>query len=91
MDPCIHPYVIRFGFYGLYRIGHVTLDWALMTSLVERWRLETHTFHLLVGEMTITLKDVAIILGLWIHGPPVTDTCDFNVLSLCQELLGVIP
>ena len=55
-----------------------------------RWRPETHTFHLPVGEMTITLHDVAIILGLRIHGPQVTDTCDFDVSSLCQELLGVI-
>ena len=90
MDPRIHPYVIRSGFYGLYPIGHVTLDWALIMSLVERWRPETHTFHLPVGEMTITLQDVAIILGLQIHGPPVTGTCDFDVSLLCQELLGVI-
>ena len=41
--------------------------------------------------MTITLQDVAIILGLRIHGPPVTSTFDFYVSSLCQELLGVIP
>ena len=41
--------------------------------------------------MTITLHDVTIILGLRIHGPPVTGTCDFDVTSLCQEPLGVIP
>ena len=83
MDPHICSYVIRSVFYGMYRIGHVTLDWALITSLVERWCLETHTFHLPVGEMTITLQDVVIILGLRIHGPPVTGTCDFDVSSLC--------
>ena len=49
-----------------------------------------HTFHLLIREKTITLQDVAIILGLRIHGPPVTSTCDFDVSSLCQEFLGVI-
>ena len=59
--------------------------------MVERWRPETHTFHLPVEEMTITLQDVVIILGLRIHGPSVTGTCDFDVSLLCQELLGVIP
>ncbi|RVW84511.1 Serine/threonine-protein phosphatase 7 long form-like [Vitis vinifera] len=64
MDSRLRPYIIRSGFYGVYRIGHITLDWGLITSLVERWRPETHTFHLPVGEMTITLQDVAVILGL---------------------------
>ena len=62
----------------VYRIGHITLDWGLITSLVERWRLETHTFHLPIGEMTITLQDVAVILGLRIHGLPITGTCDID-------------
>ena len=53
-------------------------------SLVERWSFETHTFHLLVGEMTITLQDVVIILGLWIHGSPVTGTCDFVVSGVAK-------
>ena len=30
-------------------------------------------------------------MGLQIHRPPVTGTCDFDVSSLCQEMLGVIP
>ena len=75
MDIRIQPYVIRFGFYGIYRLGHIAIDWPLITSLVERWRPETHTFHVPVGEMTITLQDVAILLGLRIHGPAVTGTC----------------
>ena len=79
MDPRIRLYVIQFSFYGLYRIKHVTLDWDLITSLVERWRPKTYTFHLPIGEMTITLQDVTIILSLQIHGPLVTDTCDFDV------------
>ncbi|CAL1384848.1 unnamed protein product [Linum trigynum] len=36
--------------------------------MAERWRPETHTFNLLEGEMTITLKDVAILTGLSISG-----------------------
>ncbi|RVX07230.1 Serine/threonine-protein phosphatase 7 long form-like [Vitis vinifera] len=78
MDPRLRPYIIRSGFYGVYRIGHITLDWGLITSLVERWRPETHTFHLPVGEMTITLQDVTVILGLRIHGLPITGTCDID-------------
>ena len=75
MDIRIQPYVIRSGFYGIYRLGHIAIDWPLITSLVERWRPKTHTFHVPVGEMTITLQDVAILLGLRIHGPAVTGTC----------------
>ncbi|RVW94352.1 Serine/threonine-protein phosphatase 7 long form-like [Vitis vinifera] len=91
MDSRLRPYIIRSGFYGVYRIGHITLDWGLITSLVERWRPETHTFHLPVGEMTITLQDVAVILGLRIHGLPITGTCDIDWSLLCYELLGVTP
>ena len=39
----------------------------------------------------IMLQDVAIILGLCIHGPTVTRRCVFNVAELCGELLGVTP
>ena len=88
---CIRPYMIRAGFYGVYHLGHIMIDWLLITSLVERWQPETHTFHFPVGEMTITLQDVAIILGLRIDGPAVTETCVLDVVELCGELLGVTP
>ena len=88
---CIRPYAISVGFYGIYLLGHITIDWPLITSLVERWRPKTHVFHVPVGEMTITLQDVAVILGLRIHGPVVTGTYVFDVVALCEELLGVIP
>ena len=91
MDIRIRPYVIRAGFYGVYLLGHIRIDWPLITCLVERWRLETHKFHVLVGDMTITLQDVALILGLRIDGPVITWTCVFNVAELCGELLGVTP
>jgi hypothetical protein len=47
------------------------MDEALLTGLVDRWRPETHTFHLPFGEMTVTLKDVAMLTGLSIRGRPV--------------------
>ena len=83
------PYVIRAGFYGVYRLGHIMIDWPLITRLVKRWRPGIHTFHVPVGEMMITLQDVAIILGLCIDGPAVTGTCVLDVTELCEELLGV--
>ena len=52
---------------------------------------ETHTFYLPVGEMTITLQDVVVILGLRIHGLPITGTCDIDWSLLCYKLLGVTP
>ena len=91
MDLRIRPYVIRAGFYGIYRLGHIMIDWLLITCLVERWRPKTHTFHVPVGEMTITFQDVNIILGLCIEGPAVTGTCMFNVAELCGDLLSVTP
>ena len=48
------------------------MDGALLTAFVDRWRPETHTFHLPCGEMTVTLQDVAMILGLPLDGLPVT-------------------
>jgi hypothetical protein len=44
------------------------MDEALLTCLIDRWRPETHTFHLPFGEMTITLKDVAMLTVLSIRG-----------------------
>ena len=52
-------------------IPAINFDSALIAALVERWRRETNTFHLPVGEMTITLEDVALLLGLAIDGEPV--------------------
>jgi hypothetical protein len=49
----------------------IQLDRSLLTALVDRWRPETHTFHLPCGEMTPTLQDVSFLLGLPIHGDAV--------------------
>ncbi|RYR69571.1 hypothetical protein Ahy_A03g016121 [Arachis hypogaea] len=45
----------------------------MITTFVERWLPDTHTFHLSWSEATITLQDMAYHLGLHAHGNPVGD------------------
>ncbi|CAN1347932.1 Protein MAIN-LIKE 2, partial [Linum perenne] len=56
------------GFGHLRKIPAISLDNPLISALVERWRKETNTFHFTIGEMTVTLQDVALLLGLAIDG-----------------------
>ncbi|KAJ7951578.1 serine/threonine-protein phosphatase 7 long form-like [Quillaja saponaria] len=82
--------VERAGFGYLRLLPAVSLDNALIAALVERWRRETNTFHLTVGEMTITLEDVALLLGLAIDGEPVIGPIS-SPSSVCEKLLGKVP
>ena len=71
------------------------IDYTLISSLVERQRLEMNTFHLPTVEATITLEDVAYtyIYGLPIDGIPVTERTFPKSLvpKVCKELLGIAP
>ncbi|RYR02459.1 hypothetical protein Ahy_B06g081251 isoform C [Arachis hypogaea] len=60
------------GFYHVSRIGVIRGFYSLLAALVERWRPKTHTFVLPVGEVTVTLEDVAHIFGLPIDGEPMS-------------------
>lgn len=92
-DPRILAHVDTAGLRHIHELvdGGIEIDRALVTALVERWRQETHTFHLAVGEATITLQDVALILGLRIDGPAVIGRGDLDWYSLITQLLGVPP
>lgn len=90
-DDRILEYVRRAGFYGVCRATFTPVDRRLVTALVERWRQETHSFHLAVGEATITLQDVAVLLGLRVHGRAVTGRSDYIWPELVHELLGITP
>jgi hypothetical protein len=71
------PFIWRAGFLPLAHLvfGHLPMmDSAVLTTLVERWRPEIHMFHLLCGETTVTLQDVAMILGLSINSALVSRT-----------------
>ncbi|GLJ50105.1 hypothetical protein SUGI_1065780 [Cryptomeria japonica] len=49
---------------------------AMLMALMERWDPDTCTFHLLVGELMVTLEDVYRILHLPIRGATVTYATD---------------
>jgi hypothetical protein len=76
--PRFIPYLQQAGFYGIAKLGFIKMDWALITTLVERWRQETHTFHLPHGEMTITLQDVEVMLGLPVDGEVLVGSTELN-------------
>ncbi|KAL5138315.1 Protein MAIN-LIKE 2 [Glycine soja] len=69
----------------------ITGDPGHISAFVERWHSETSTFHLLVGELTITLDDVSSIL----HFSITSALHNFHALSteearfLLTELLEV--
>ncbi|KAL4345409.1 hypothetical protein AHAS_Ahas11G0275500 [Arachis hypogaea] len=52
------------GFGHAVELMNFMFDNSLISVFVERWRTETHTFHLLWGDVRITLQDVAYHLGL---------------------------
>ncbi|KAI3453905.1 hypothetical protein Pfo_010568 [Paulownia fortunei] len=95
----LHPRVVHMlydmGFYGVYRYGHFDMDFHLITALVERWRPKTHTFHFRIGEVTITLQDVAVIWGLPVDGQPVIGVDPRRSTEqwqdYCQHYLGFRP
>ncbi|XP_075083406.1 serine/threonine-protein phosphatase 7 long form homolog [Nicotiana tabacum] len=84
-------------FYRIVEIGPLQLDWSLTTTLIEQWEPETHTFHLSIGDATITLQDVEHLYGLPVDENPVAllnaireYTC-LQYLEMLQRLTGFQP
>ncbi|RYQ99745.1 hypothetical protein Ahy_B07g087742 [Arachis hypogaea] len=65
-----------------------------MTTLVDRWWPETHTFYLPVGECIITLQDVAHIYDLSTGDRAVrgrTDSSFVHLIDECMTNFGIPP
>ncbi|MBA0771908.1 hypothetical protein Gotri_007370 [Gossypium trilobum] len=68
-------YLREAGFWHVATIGQgCKLDPKLISALIERWRPETHTFHLPCGECIITLEDMQLQLGLLGNGSALTES-----------------
>ena len=65
-------YVRQTGLHHLADKDRMVIDHALITTLIERWCLETNSFHLPSGEAIVTLEDVSYIYGLPVDGPVIT-------------------
>ncbi|XP_073224747.1 serine/threonine-protein phosphatase 7 long form homolog [Cicer arietinum] len=87
----IIPLLHEAGFGNLSQIESYKIDNSLITALVERWRPETHTFHLPTGECTITLEDVVLLLRLRVGGKAVTGSTMVSWTDDFLDLLGVMP
>ncbi|MED6172183.1 hypothetical protein PIB30_047722 [Stylosanthes scabra] len=49
------PYIREVDFGGPLEMRSFDYDMSLLSAVVEKWRPETHSFHLAWGECTITL------------------------------------
>ncbi|XP_006575834.1 protein MAIN-LIKE 1-like [Glycine max] len=89
--PEIERLIAGTGLSPLIRCSVITTDPGLISAFVERWHRETSTFHLPVGELAITLDDVAPLLHIPITGalhtfePLITS----DAIGLLTELLEV--
>ncbi|CAN1309826.1 Protein MAIN-LIKE 2 [Linum perenne] len=93
-DPRYESILCDIGLYQLRDALRLTLDPELITTLVERWRPKTNTFHLYLGETTITMEDMHFITGLTVDGLAILDffgSCIFTDRSGVYAHLFFLP
>ncbi|MBA0855728.1 hypothetical protein Goshw_018055 [Gossypium schwendimanii] len=91
-SPLIENYLREAGFSHAATIGWgCKLDPKLISALIKRLRLETHTFHLPCRECTITLEDVQLQLRLSMDRSALTGSVQsIDWGAVCYDLLGAI-
>ena len=91
VDDRVVDIIKALGLEGLLKTPGREIDHGLITALVERWGPETHTFHMPHGEVTITLQDVEVLLGLLVDGDTITRSTQKEWENVCHECLGFRP
>ncbi|CAK8532814.1 unnamed protein product [Lathyrus sativus] len=86
----IMAYLEIAGFANISKMKSLKIDSSLVVALLEKWRPETHTFHLPTGEFTITLEDVCMLLGLRVDGIAINGPTEVTNY-IYMENLGVEP
>ena len=89
VDDRVLAIVRLLGLEGLHLVPSIQLDHALITAFVKQWCPETHTFHLPYGEMTITLQDVEVIMGLPVEGEAMVGPSKRTWTDVCAEMLEI--
>ncbi|KAK9993603.1 hypothetical protein SO802_023306 [Lithocarpus litseifolius] len=92
LEPIVDDHVVNIikgvSLEGLLRTLGREIDHGLIMALVERWHPKTHTFHMPHGEITITLQDVEVLLGLLVDGETVTGSIENFWKHVCLDFLG---
>jgi Plant mobile domain len=89
LDDRCGPTLKKLGLYQLSQIKHTKTDHKLVIALVERWRPETNTFYLPVGEITVTLQDMSCLWELPISDPSVVGPSDRGTIKLIKDVFGM--
>ncbi|XP_028112686.1 protein MAIN-LIKE 1-like [Camellia sinensis] len=86
-----HGLIKDSGLISLVSCSYKFVNKVVVLAFVERWQPETNTFHLPFGEMSPTLDDVSVILGIPVIGKSVSckKLSNVDAANLLVEAFGV--
>ncbi|KAL4386747.1 hypothetical protein GQ457_09G012220 [Hibiscus cannabinus] len=81
LDTRILEFLHVAGFYHAKFLRWYKLIPVLITTLIERWRPETHTFHMPCRECVVTLQDVVYLIEMPINGKPLVESTQGSIVD----------